>query len=79
MREWFEEALGRAQRVDKRAKMQMRKKVRDELFLLLTWEKPSPTAIMNRWEDRLSEVFAVMPYEFKDNLLKMLTKKNRCI
>jgi hypothetical protein len=75
IREWFEDNLGCIQRVDKKVKMRMRKKIRDELFVLLTWEKPSPTAIMNRWEDRLSDVFAIMPYGFRDNLLKMLTKK----
>ena len=75
IREWFEDNLGFVQRVDKKIKMRMRKKIRDELFLLLTWGKTSPTAIMNRWEDRLSDVFAVMPYGFRDNLLKMLTKK----
>jgi hypothetical protein len=75
IREWFEDNLGCIQRVDKKVKMRMRKKIRDELFLLLTWEKPSPTAIMNRWEDRLSDVFSIMPYGFRDNLLKMLTKK----
>ena len=75
MREWFEDNLGCVQRVDKKIKMRMRKKIRDELFQLLTWQKPSPTAIMNRWDDTLSDVFAVMPYGFRDNLLKMLTKK----
>ena len=75
IREWFEDNLGCVQRVDKKIKMRMRKKIRDELFLLLSWAKPSPTAIMNRWEDRLSDVFAVMPHGFRDNLLLMLTKK----
>ena len=75
MREWFEDNLGCVQRVDKKVKMRIRKKIRNELFLLLTWEKPSPDAIMNRWDDRLSDLFLIMPYGFRDNLLKMLTKK----
>ena len=64
-----------AQRADKREKMRMRRKIRDEVFNLLTWEKPTPTAIMNRWEERLQEIFKAMPYGFKEDLLKMLIDK----
>ena len=53
----------------------MRRKIRDEVFNLLTWEKPTPAAIMNRWEERLHDVFKVMPYSFKDELFKMLIEK----
>jgi hypothetical protein len=54
LRMWFEEALNRsAKRVEKPKKMRMRRKVRDEIFFLLTWEKPSPSAIIKRWEDNL--------------------------
>lgn len=75
IRKLFEKSLVRAQRADKRQKMRMRRKIRDEVFQLLTWEKPTPTAIMNRWEERLHEVFNVMPYGFKDELLRMLIDK----
>ena len=75
IRQFFEEALNQAQRTDKREKMRMRRKIRDEVFNLLTWEKPTPTGIMNRWEERLHEVFNVMPYGFKEDLLKMLIDK----
>jgi hypothetical protein len=49
LRNFFEEVLSRTQRADKRQKMRMRKKIRDELFLLLTYEKPTPKSIMSRW------------------------------
>lgn len=75
IRNVFEEALSRAQRADKRQKMRFRRKIRDEVYLLLTWEKPTPTAIMNRWEERLQDIFKVMPYGFKDDLLRMLIDK----
>ena len=75
IRKVFEEALSRAQRADKRQKMRFRRKIRDEVYLLLTWEKPTPTGIMNRWEERLQDVFKVMPYGFKDDLMRMLTDK----
>ena len=75
IRQLFEEALARSQRADKRQKMRMRKKVRDEIFLLLTWEKPTPTGIMNRWEERLQNVFAIMPFGFKEELFKLLIDK----
>lgn len=45
---WFEEALNRLSKVDRKMKMRMRKKIRDEVYFLLTWEKPTPSMIMNR-------------------------------
>jgi hypothetical protein len=55
---WFEEVLNRSpKKVEKQKKMRMRRKVRDEIFFLLTWGKPSSSAIINRWEDRLFDVF----------------------
>ena len=75
IRQFFEDSLNRAQRVDKRQKMRMRRKMRDEVFNLLTWEKPTPSGIMNRWEERLQDVFKVMPYSFKDELFRMLVDK----
>ncbi len=75
IRQFFEEALTRAQRTDKREKMRMRRKIRDEVFNLLTWEKPSPSAIMNRWEERLHDVFLIMPYGFKEDLFHILSEK----
>jgi hypothetical protein len=75
IRQLFEEALVRAQQADKRQKMRLRRKIRDEVFNLLTWEKPTPTAIMNRWEERLQEAFEVMPYGFKEEIYKLLVDK----
>jgi hypothetical protein len=75
IRQAFEDALSRAQKADKRQKMRLRRKIRDEVFLLLTWEKPTPTGIMNRWEERLQDVFRVMPYGFKDEIFKILVDK----
>jgi hypothetical protein len=76
LRMWFEEAFNRSQKkVEKQKKMRMRRKVRDEIFFLLTWEKPSPSAIMNRWEDRLFDVFQIMPFGFKEELLNLLIDK----
>jgi hypothetical protein len=75
IRKLFEESLVRAQQADKRRKMRLRRKIRDEFFNLLTWEKPTPTAIMNRWEERLQEAFEVMPYGFKEEIYKLLVDK----
>ena len=75
IRQFFEESLAMAQRADKREKMRMRRKIRDEVFNLLIWEKPTPTAIMNRWEERLHDTFKIMPYGFKEDLLKILIDK----
>jgi hypothetical protein len=75
IRQFFEEALNQAQRTDKREKMRMRRRIRDEVFNLLTWEKPTPTGIMNRWEERLHDIFLVMPFGFKDDLFHILNDK----
>lgn len=75
IRQFFEEALTRAQRADKREKMRMRRKIRDEVFNLLTWEQPTPSAIINRWEERLQDVFSIMPYGFKEDLIHILSDK----
>ena len=76
LRMLFEEALNRTpQKVEKQKKMRMRRKIRDEIFSLLTWERPSPSAIIRRWEDRLFDVFQIMPFGFKDDLLKFLIDK----
>jgi len=73
---WFEKSLNSATKtIDKQKKMRMRRKIRDETFLLLTWENPSPSAIINRWEDRMNDVFQSMPYGFKDELLRVLVDK----
>ena len=71
---WFEDTMSRASRVDRQEKMKMRRKVRDELFLLLTWEKPTPDAIMNRWEERLQKVFKVMPFGAREDLFNLMKK-----
>ena len=36
LRNFFEEALSRAQKADKKQKMRLRRKIRDEVFLLQT-------------------------------------------
>ena len=72
---WFENALGRISRVDRKEKMRMRRKVRDELYLLLTWEKPTPDAIMNRWEERMNKVFKALPFGAKEDLFNLMKKK----
>ena len=75
IRQFFEDNLSRAIGADKRQKMRLRRKIRDEVFNLLNWEKPTPTGIMNRWEERLQDAFKMMPYGFKEELFKMLVDK----
>ena len=72
---WFDEALNRLSKVGRKKKMRMRRKVRDEFYFLLTWEKPTPSMIIKRWEERMSDVFLAMPYGLKDELLRLPVKK----
>jgi hypothetical protein len=75
MLKWFEDALSRISKVDRKEKMKMRKKIRDELYLLLTWEKPTPDAIMSRWEERMRKFFAVLPFGAKEDLFNLMKRK----
>ena len=72
---WWEDALNRLPKVERKDKMRMRRKIRDEVYFLLTWQKPTPTMIINRWEERMSDVFRVMPFGLKDDLVRLLVKK----
>jgi hypothetical protein len=72
---WFEMALSQSSRLERNKKMKMRKKIRDELYLLLTWEKPTADVIINRWEERLDMVFKVMPTNLRDDIFRLLKKK----
>lgn len=70
----FEDALNRASKVERKEKMKMRKKIRDELYLLLAWERPTPDVIMNRWEERLDKVFKVLPFGAREDLFVLMKK-----
>ena len=72
---WFEDALNRLSKVDRKKKMRMRRKIRDEVYFLLTWEQPTPVMIINRWEERMNDVFLAMPYGLKEDLRRLLVKK----
>ena len=72
---WFEETLNRLSKIDRQKKMRMRRKIRDEVYFLLTWEKPTAPMIINRWEERMKDVFGAMPYGLKDDLIRLLVKK----
>jgi hypothetical protein len=72
---WFEMALNQATRLERKDKMKLRRKIRDELYLLLRWEKPTPDVIFNRWEERLDKVFKVINPGLKDDLFRLLKKK----
>lgn len=72
---WFEDALNRLSKVERKKKMRMRRKIRDEVYFLLTWEKPTPSMIINRWEERMNDVFTSMPYGLKEELVRLLVKK----
>jgi hypothetical protein len=77
LHDMFEEALNRAQRLDKQRRIHFRKKIRNELFTLMSWELASASAIMSRWEDRLSDVFSALPLGFKNEITNALTEKLR--
>jgi len=72
---WFEDALNQLNKIDRQKKMRMRKKIRDEIYFLMTWAKPTPTVVISRLEERLRDVFRAMPFGLKENLVHLLEKK----
>lgn len=73
MRLLFEDMLRRTHKVSKTEKMKMRSKIRTELMYALTLKNPKPERLMNRWEDKLSEVFSIKPW-FRDDMQKLLSR-----
>jgi hypothetical protein len=70
----FEEALNRSQRLDKQQRIHLRKKIRNEIFALMSWELATASGVMARWEERLSDVFSALPFGFKEEIAKALTE-----
>jgi hypothetical protein len=75
--ELFEEALNRAQRLDKQQRIRMRKKIRNELYALMSWDMATPAGIVSRWEERMADVFAALPHGFKDEIVRTLADRMR--
>ena len=74
IRQMFEEGLKRVQKLEKIERMKMRSKIRREITLTSSWKNPKADMIMARWESRLSDVFALFPHRFKDDLIILLTE-----
>jgi hypothetical protein len=70
----FEEALNRSQRLDKQQRIHLRKKIRNELLALMSWELATAAGILARWEERLYDVFNALPFGFKEEIAKALTE-----
>ena len=47
----------------------------DGFFSLMAWELATPAGIISRWEERLSDVLAVLPFSFKDEVTQVLMDK----
>jgi hypothetical protein len=73
----FEEALNRAQRLDRQQRIRLRKKIRNELYALMSWDMATAVGIISRWEERMADVFAALPYGFKDEIARTLTDRMR--
>jgi hypothetical protein len=71
----FEDALKRVQKIDKIERIKIRGKIRRELNNIMGWKNPTADRIIKRLDSRLCNVFSVLPYWFRDDLLKMLSTK----
>ena len=70
----FEDALKRTQKIDRIERIKIRARIRRELNNIIGWKNPTPDRILKRWDNRLSDVFSLFPYQFRDDLQKMLSK-----
>lgn len=70
----FEDALQRSQKIDRIERIKIRGRIRRELNNIIGWKNPTPDRILKRWDSRLSDVFSLFPYWFRDDLQKMLSK-----
>ena len=71
----FEDALKRTQKIDRIERIKIRGRIRRELNNIIGWKNPTPDRILRRWDSRLSDVFSILPHQFRDDLQKMLSKK----
>ncbi len=69
----FEDALKRSQKIDRIERIKIRGKIRRELNNIIGWKNPTPDRILRRWDSRLSDVLSLFPYQFRDDLKKMLS------
>jgi hypothetical protein len=74
MRLLFEDALKRIQKIDRIERIKLRGRIRRELSNIVGWKNPTPDRILRRWDSRLSDVFSLFPFQFRDDLQKMLSK-----
>jgi len=65
----FEDILRRTRKVDRIEKLRMRAKIRRELLHLMGWRNPTPNGILNRWENNLTDVFAILPSWFREDCI----------
>ena len=71
----FEDALKRIKKIDKIERIKIRAKIRRELNSIIGWKNPTPDRILKRWDSRLYDVFSIFPFQFRDDLKKLLSKK----
>ena len=70
----FEDALKRTQKIDRIERIKLRGRIRRELSNIVGWKNPTPDRILRRWDSRISDVFSLFPFQFRDDLKKLLSK-----
>ena len=71
----LEDEINFIPKLDKIEKMKMRSNVRKQVNWLLTWSNPTAEMMYRRLEERLSDIFALYPYGFRDKVKRMLKLK----
>jgi hypothetical protein len=70
----FEDALKRTQTIDRIERIKLRGRIRRELSNIVGWKNPTPDRIIRRLDSRLSDVFSLFPFQFRDDLHKVLSR-----
>jgi len=75
IRDMLENGLNLIYHINRIDKMNMRKRIRNEIEILGEFESPSTENIMGRFEERLPDVMQQLPYAHLDDLRKLIAIK----
>jgi NH3-dependent NAD+ synthetase len=73
--ELFENELNSLRNIDRIEKMKMKSRIRKQATWLLAFRNPKSLIITTKLEEKLSDLFRLSPYGFKDKLKDLLKKK----
>jgi hypothetical protein len=75
----LEDGISSIPKLGKIEKMKMRSQIRRQGGWISVLGRPSGEMIYQRLEERLSDIFPLYPYDFKDRLKRLLQDKSKLV